>query len=370
MRLGDSGLAVAEVRARLARLGLLDDPNYSQLEPGGVFDTVVIQHAVFDDDLDRAVRQFQQDRGLTVDGIVGKETFRRLEEARWRLGDRVLSFTPGHLMAGEDVAELQRRLTRLGFDSGRADGAFGRQTDNALREFQRSVGVEADGTCGMETFKAFERLSRAITGGEADALREQAALDAVRSGLADKVVVLDAGHGGPDGGVGGHDLLESEVSFDIVGRIEGRIAALGTQVVLTRGAHLDSELEEIERAQLANHTNADLLVSIHADSSTSPTAQGVVSYYYGDPISNHHSITGKAFAEYVQEEVCKRTGAVDCHSHARAWDLLRRTKMPAVRIEVGYLTCPDEATRLADPAYRDHIAEGIATAIIRFFAPH
>ena len=370
MRLGDSGVAVAEVRARLTRLGLLDDPAFAEIELGTAFDTIVIQHAVFDEELDRAVRQFQQDRGLAVDGIVGKETFRRLEEARWRLGDRVLSFTPGHLMAGEDVAELQRRLTRLGFDAGRADGAFGRQTDHALREFQRSVGVEVDGTCGVETFKAFERLARAITGGEADALREQAALDAVRSGIADKVVVLDAGHGGPDDGVGGHELSEAEISYDIVGRIEGRLAALGTQVVLTRGAHLDSELEEIERAQLANHTNADLLVSIHADSSTSPTAQGVVSFYYGDLIAKNISITGKAFAEYVQEEVCRRTGAIDCHSHARSWDLLRRTKMPAVRIEVGYLTCPEEAARLADPSYRDQIAEGIARAIVRFFAPH
>lgn len=367
MRLGDSGLAVAEVRARLARLGYLDDPAFADAELA--FDTLVIQHAEYDADVDRAVRMFQQERGLVVDGIVGKETFRRLEEARWRLGDRVLSFTPGHLMSGEDVAELQRRLTRFGFDPGRADGAFGRQTDHALREFQRSVGVEADGTCGMETFKAFERLGRAITGGEADALREQVAMESVRSGIADKVVVLDAGHGGPDKGATGEHFAEAEIAYDIVGRVEGRIAALGTQVVLTRGAHLDSELEEIERAQLANHTNADLVVSIHADSSTSPTAQGVVSFFYGDPVGATYSITGKAFAELVQEEVCKRTGAIDCHSHARSWDLLRRTKMPAVRVEVGYLTHPEEGARLADPNYRDHIAEGISTAILRFFEP-
>lgn len=369
MKLGDSGLAVAEVRARLTRLGMLDDPNYLDIEDGSPFDTVIVQSATFDDELDRAVRAFQQDRGITVDGIVGPETFRRLEEARWRLGDRVLSFTPGHLMAGEDVAELQRKLTRLGFDAGRADGAFGKQTDVALREFQRSVGVQADGTCGLETFKAFERLGRAITGGEADALREQAILDSVRSGIADKVVVLDAGHGGPDAGVEGDLLAESDIAFDIVGRVEGRIAALGTQVVLTRGEHVESELPEMDRANIANHTNADLVVSIHVDGSTSPTAQGVVSFYYGDPIGGSYSITGKTFAELVQEEVCKRTNAVDCHSHARTWELLRKTRMPAVRVEVGYLTHPDESQRLADANYRDHLAEGVAAAIVRFFEP-
>jgi N-acetylmuramoyl-L-alanine amidase len=130
LRRGDRGPGVAEVRARLAYLGLCGES----------------PSADFDDELDRAVRAFQQERGITVDGIVGPHTFRRLEEARWQLGDRVLSYVPGHLMAGDDVTELQRRLNQLGFAPGRADGLFGVNTDSALREFQRGVGVNADGT--------------------------------------------------------------------------------------------------------------------------------------------------------------------------------------------------------------------------------
>ncbi|MGA1145490.1 MAG: peptidoglycan-binding protein, partial [Candidatus Nanopelagicales bacterium] len=85
LRLGSSGAPVAEVRARLAHLGLCND-----LPSGVELDAVV-----FDDELDHAVRTFQQERGITVDGIVGPDTFRRLDEARWQLGDRVLSFVPG-----------------------------------------------------------------------------------------------------------------------------------------------------------------------------------------------------------------------------------------------------------------------------------
>lgn len=369
MKLGDAGPAVAEVRARLTRLGYLNDPEFVGIDSASAVDTVILMSARFDADLDTAVRAFQQDRGISVDGIIGRDTFRHLEEARWRLGDRVLSFTPGHLISGDDVAELQRRLIRFGFDCGRADGWFGRQTDAAVREFQRSVGVEADGTCGPDTFKAFDRLSRAISSGAGEILREQISFDSIRTGVADKVIVIDPGHGGHDDGVALAGLAESDVAYDIATRVEGRVAALGTQVVLTRSALLDHDVDEIERADFANHVGADLVVSIHLDASPSPAAQGVVSFYYGQPGGAAHSIAGRVFAEMVQEEVCGRTEALDCHSHPRNWDLLRRTRMPAVRVEVGYLTNADDAARLADSTYRDQVAEGIAAAIVRFFSP-
>ncbi|MFM9135392.1 MAG: peptidoglycan-binding protein, partial [bacterium] len=102
LRRGDTGPAVADVRERLVRLGLL----------APVPDTGT--DAEFDDDVAQAVRAFQQSRGIPVDGVVGPQTFRHLEEARWSLGDRVLAYTPGHLIAGDDVLDLQRRLTRMG----------------------------------------------------------------------------------------------------------------------------------------------------------------------------------------------------------------------------------------------------------------
>ena len=107
LRLGSTGAAVAEVCARLAHLGLLVD-NSGTAVATNIYDEHVVD----------AVRTFQQERGITVDGLVGPETFRRLDEARWQLGDRVLSFTAGHLMVGDDVTELQRRLNQLGFDAG------------------------------------------------------------------------------------------------------------------------------------------------------------------------------------------------------------------------------------------------------------
>jgi N-acetylmuramoyl-L-alanine amidase len=343
LRLGDSGAGVAEVRSRLAHLGLLPDA-----ESG----------SIFDEELDHAVRSFQQERGLTVDGIVGPATYRRLDEARWQLGDRVLQFVPGHLVSGDDVAELQRRLSELGFDAGRQDGVFGRRTDGALRDFQRSVGVQADGTCGPETFRAFDRLVRTVSGGSAAELRELLAHTRLRTGVADKVVVLD-----PVSDRG------ADVCLAVAERVEGRLAALGTQLLLTRSAASSPMPDENARADFANRTGAHLVVSLDVDVSSSFRPNGVATFYFGDSRGGHHSYAGKRLAEAIQEAVTTRTDLRDCRSHPRTWDLLRSTRMPAVRVTLGYLSNPQDAAFLQATQSQDRLAGAIADAVRRFCSP-
>ncbi|MFA7323066.1 MAG: peptidoglycan-binding protein [Candidatus Nanopelagicales bacterium] len=345
-RRGDTGAAVAEVRARLAHLGYIEST----------------QSEEFDDELDRAVRTFQQERGLTVDGIVGPDTFRRLDEARWQLGDRVLRYVPGHLMRGDDVSDLQRRLSQLGFNSGRADGAFGPRTDAAVREFQRSVGDSSDGTCGPETFRAFERLVRTVSGGNAANLRDRLAISALQTGIADKVVVIDPGFDTDD-------PKSNEIAQAIASRVEGRLAALGTQVFLTRSAN-HALADDPTRADFANRTDADLMVSIHCDRVASPHPNGIATFYFGEPTgSGAYSYSGKALAEQIQVELCARTRMHNNRSHARTWDLLRMTRMPTVRVDIGYLSNPGDAARLVQPAHQDLVAAGLAAAIGRFCMP-
>ena len=122
------------------------------------------ENVEFGEDVELAVKSFQQRAALLVDGIVGRSTYAVLDGARWSLGDRVLRFLPGHPLEGDDVAQLQARLAELGFSPGKIDGIHAEATDAALRRFQTGVGLDADGTLGPETMRAFAALRRSVTG--------------------------------------------------------------------------------------------------------------------------------------------------------------------------------------------------------------
>ena len=349
-RLGDRGPAVADVQATLVGLGLLASP---PAEP------------VFDAATDQALRQFQQERGLSVDGIVGPESYRALAAARWKLGDRLLSLATRPYV-GDDVAALQERLLELGFDAGRADGIFGPRTERALRGLQREYGLVPDGTCGPATLRALRQLGRKVTGGRPQVLREAEQLHRSGAALPGKVVVLDPGHGGRDRGATGHGLQEADVVEDLAARLEGRLTALGVRTLLTRG--VDNCPSDAQRAQFANDAGADLVLSLHVDRADSPRCHGVASYHFGAGRGTTSTV-GEQLASLVQREVVARTDLLDCRVHEKTWELLRLTRMPAVRLELGHVTHRGDAARLADPAFRDTVAEGVLVAVQRLYLP-
>jgi N-acetylmuramoyl-L-alanine amidase len=353
VRRGHRGPVVAEIRSKLTLLGLL---------PAGL-----APDDVFDDACDRALRHFQQQRGLMVDGIVGEQTYRALDEARWRLGDRLLYRRVNRPFTGDDVSALQTRLLELGFDAGRVDGIFGVATATALREFQRNVGVEPDGLFGPVTIRAMEQLRRTVVGGEPARLREDEALHRAGSRLAGKVVIVDPSHGLDDPGWVVDGITEAAVTFDVAARLEGRFAAGGALPFLTRSQ--DGSPTDRERADFANAAEADLLLSLHCDGIAGcATAHGVSTYYFGSS-PQHRSAVGERLAELVQSEIVARTDLLDGRTQFKTWELLRLTRMPAVRVDIGYLTNPGDHARLADPTFRDTVAEAIFVAIERLYLP-
>ena len=359
-RLGDSGPAVAQIIGLLKRIDLLGDA-------ADVADQtrVTASEPTYDDRVELAVRAFQQQRGLTVDGVVGPLTFRRLDEARWRLGDRILTHLPGNLIAGDDVYALQGRLLDLGFRVGRLDGYFGPETEAGLREFQRNFGIPPDGTCGPATLKALTRLSPMVKGGAPNALRAQERIREAGPHLGGKTVVIDVGRG--------HNLppdyapVSDAVLHDLAQRVEGRLVAIGVQAFLTTPRWAETPGEETDRAAFANRTGADLFVSLALDTSANPDACGVSTYFFGDANRDTWSSVGERFAGLVQREIVARSDLVDLRSHPKTWDLLRHTKMPAVRLDSGYLTNAGDHARLCDPDFRDVLAEAIVVAVQRFY---
>ncbi len=358
LRRGSHGPAVAEVRSRLHllpdRLTLSEDVEVAaEVAPE------------FDLGLERAVRAFQQQQGLVVDGIVGPETFSALDGARWSLGDRILALVPEHLMHGEDVFALQKQLSGLGFAGGRVDGRFGAASDDAVRRFQRAYGLSVDGTVGPETLRAFDGLRRSIAGGSANALRESERVRRSGHSLSGRTVVLDPGHGAGAPGATGGGLAEGDVVLDLARRIEARLTAIGSTVVFTRGAH--GNPSEEERAEVANRVGADVLLSLHCDSHEQQNASGVATFFFGRERGVSWSNVGEELADLVLREMVARTGLSDCRSHPRSWTLLRRTAMPAVRVEAGYLTHADDAARLGESAFRDILADAVVVALQRVY---
>lgn len=333
LTLGESGDLVLQVSNFLVRLNLLKS-----------------ESLVFNGVVEAAVKEFQQARGLSVTGVVDAVTLRSLDEARWKLGDRVLSLSTPY-MRGDDVANLQAQLSEMGFNCGRVDGIYAYDTEIAVMDFQKSVGVKADGRCGPATIMAMMRLKKIVSGGAPTQLRDAAARAERGPALSGKVIVIDPS--------------DSPEIFDLTQRLEGRLIALGVNVFLTRTT--TSHPTETERIEIANSAGADLVISLYQDTYINEAAHGIATYYYGSDSHGVHSIVGERFATLAQREICARTDLLNCRIHAKTWDLLRLTKSPTVRIGLGYSSNPGDLKRIAEPAFRETIVEALMIAIQRLY---
>ncbi|WP_329053503.1 N-acetylmuramoyl-L-alanine amidase [Amycolatopsis sp. NBC_01488] len=353
LRRGDAGPDVAEIRSILAGMDLLPPV------------TGTDDYDTFDGAVEGAVRAFQQRRGLMTDGIVGPATFQALKGASYHLGSRPLSYMIASPVHGDDVFTLQERLTELGFDAGRPDGYFGPATERALKTFQRDMRLTPDGMCGPATIRELHRLSSPrARGGRPVFLREQEQVRQAGPRLRGKRIVIDPGHGGDDLGVVAGSLREADIAWDLARRLEGRMKATGMEALISRGPNHSPT--ELERAKFANDAGADLFLSLHSDKNPSPRAQGVASFHFGTG-NGTTSTVGELLAGFIQREVAARTGMLDCRTHYKTWEIFTRTRCPAVRVEIGYLTNPDDARKLGDPAFRDIVAEGILIAVKRLY---
>ncbi|HWL66049.1 MAG TPA: N-acetylmuramoyl-L-alanine amidase [Actinomycetota bacterium] len=339
IRPGDHNEKVKDVQSRLRSLG------HDIVDAAGYFGGTT----------KRAVRAFQQQREILIDGIVGPNTWNELVEASWRLGDRTLYLRHPYLR-GDDVNTLQARLNALGFDSGREDGIFGPETDVAVRAFQKEYATAEDGIFGPASHAALAGL-RVDRPGTSAKLREELKKD-LGPRLEQAVVVIDPGHGGTDPGeVGTRGNREADLCWELSTRLAEQLSIEGARVRFT---HTEAEApDSSERARRANELQGDILVSIHLNSHEEWTAEGASTYFFGG------SHAGQTLAEKILDELVM-LGARDCRSHARSYTLLRETRMPAVLVEPAFISNPDEEKKLEDSDHLNVLASSIVAAIRRY----
>jgi N-acetylmuramoyl-L-alanine amidase len=262
-----------------------------------------------------SVRAFQNARGLHIDGRCDADTWAGLVEASWRLGDRLLFLTAPN-MRGDDVADLQSRLGRIGFDCGRVDGILGPSTAQALLDFQGNCGLLGDGTCGPVTLRAIARVSSQTGSGPGVAtVRERDRLRTSSSSLRGLRVVI--GH------FGGLGTLTRALTRDL--RLCGAVVI-----------SVDEPDARIQAAA-ANNFGANVYLGFESR----PDQPSRIAYY---AVPSFESAGGRSLAERLAVGLSESTG-LDPIPHGMRLQVLRETKMPAVLTSVG------EVRRIVDGSF-------------------
>ena len=353
-RLGDQGSEVSDIQQRLAALDRSID-EHERLATR------------FGPSTDAAVRAFQAQRRLRVDGLVGPDTWGQLVEAGYRLGDRAL-YLRSPLFQGDDVRELQHKLNSLGFDAGKQDGLLGPNTARAVREFQLNVGHESDGIVGPNTVSTIDRMRPSESGPGRAEVREREQLLVMRSSIRGQTIAIDPG-GGPhleDAGVAGGSGSSptsdpSTTTFAAATALARELAALGAKPSLLRED--DEDPTPSDRARSANELGAAVCISLRSVSDL-PDASGPTCSYYGSASS--HSPAGERLAHLILEEL---EAEFSCRGRLQRLTgaMLRETRMPAVQIEPVMVKNARVVVSHADPGYADRVARAVAAGLRRFF---
>lgn len=313
LKRGDSGEAVLDIQDRLGKLGFPCDDDDA---------------GAFGSHTERAVKAFQRERRLAVDGRVGPETWRTMVDAGFVLGDRQL-YHRMPMLHGDDVAELQRSLNAIGFDAGDVDGIFGSDTLGALLDFQHNRRLAEDGIAGPIVLAELSLMKRETSKMGRHEIREKVWLASLPDDLVGLRVFVDAFC---------RDDAEADAAWLAAVEAGSVLREIGAHPILSRSA--DTRPTERLRALNANERGADLVVAF-----AHPATDEEGIYSFASRIS--HSAAGAALAMAVARVLRVPT-------HGRVMPMLVETRPPAIVIALKDLSA--ETGRTAIEAIENWLA--------------
>lgn len=183
------------------------------------------------------------------------------------------------------------------------------------------------------------------------------------------LVIVDAGHGGHDGGAVANDVVEKNLALELARRLRRELEAAGLRVRMTRDSDVFLSLEE--RAALTARLKASAFVSVHLNTDGEGSAAEGIETYFADtkPLSARQASASPSsgdLADKVQRMVCASTKAQDRGTKARGYVVISQAACPAVLVECGFITNAGEAARLKQADYGDKVASGIAQGVAVF----
>ncbi len=194
--------------------------------------------------------------------------------------------------------------------------------------------------------------------------------------LTGKVIVIDPGHGGVDGGAIGRggEAVEKEIALEISLKLRDYLQQAGAYVVMTRETDRDLAPEDLKgysrrktqdlykRLEIINAPNRDLFVSIHLNAIPSPRWRGAQTFY------NPTNEDSRALSRFIQDEFQKNLENTNrLAKKLSSVFLLKEAKIPGAIVEVGFLSNPTEAELLSESEYQNRVAASIYQGILRYF---
>ncbi len=192
--------------------------------------------------------------------------------------------------------------------------------------------------------------------------------------LSGKIILLDPGHGGPDGGAGTGKTLEKDIALDVTLKVRDYLQQQGALVVMTRETDRDladsdtrgysrRKVEDLKkRLKMINDRDNDFFVSIHLNAIPSARWRGAQTFY-----ASHHEENARA-AKFIQEEL--RKNLENTTRKAKPINqvyILKHAKKPGVLVEVGFLSNPTEKALLKTEDYQEKVAISIYKGVMRYF---
>lgn len=215
-----------------------------------------------------------------------------------------------------------------------------------------------------------------------------------------QVVVIDAGHGGHDPGASSGYAIEKHVVLSVALKLKALLEAEGVEVILTRD---DDTFLTLQERSLFSSSDRNLFVSVHANSAAAASAAGVETWVFGEPLeagmldrairengggAEGQALTeearqaatsiaadilreaqlnySRALAQTVQRNLVSATGAVDRGVRANLFYVIRNARIPAILVEIGFVSNPSEGARLATDDYQSTVAQALAKGVMEF----
>lgn len=188
-----------------------------------------------------------------------------------------------------------------------------------------------------------------------------------------KVIVIDPGHGGYDPGAVWRDIYEKHINLSVAMLLKEYLEQEGFKVLLTRTGDYNHAVVGMrgkqakrfdldQRIKIAHDNNADLLLTIHVNSTRKSSYEGAEAFFH------HKSVQGSILAQSIQRQFNSIPGITPRAAKTSDCYMLRNSSMTAVLVELGYLSNADERTYLTDPKYLDTLAQKITAGVVDYYA--